>query len=104
RGGDHAATQYLREHAGAALTDRVKPIVADATEQSTAANRYQSLLSSAKPLLSKAPGNLDLDLNNYVTDKALDGLFAVIAKQEAQIRANPVARGSDLLRAVFGGD
>lgn len=101
-GGNHAATQYLREHAGAALADRIEPIVADATAQSTAAGRYQTLVSQAKPLLSLAPNDLNLDLNSYVTHKALDGLFAVIAEQEAQIRANPVARGSDLLRAVFG--
>lgn len=102
RGSNHAATQYLREHAGAALAERIKPMVADATAQSTAARRYQTLVSQAKPLLSFASADLNLDLNSYVTHKALDGLFAVIAEQEAQIRANPVARGSELLRAVFG--
>lgn len=101
-GGNHAATQYLRGHAGSALADRIEPIVADATAQSTAARRYQALVSKAQPLLSLAPNDLNLDLNNYVTDQALDALFALIAEQEAQIRANPVARGSELLRAVFG--
>lgn len=101
-GGKHAATQYLREHAGTELADRIQPIVADAIAQSSAAQRYQSLVAQAQPLLSLAPGDLNLDLNSYVTHKALDGLFALIAEQEAQIRANPVATGSKLLRAVFG--
>lgn len=102
-GGKHAATQYLRQHAGDELADRIRPIVADATAQSTAARRYQALVSQAKPLLKLVPVNMNLSLKSYVTQKATDALFALIAKQEAEIRANPLARGTDLLRAVFGG-
>lgn len=101
-GGEHAATRYLRRHAGEALADRIRPIVADATAQSTAARRYQKLVSRAEPLLALAPVDINPDLNSYVTHQALDVLFSMIAEQEAQIRANPLAYGSDLLRAVFG--
>lgn len=101
-GGKHAATQYLREHASEELANRIRPIVANATAQSTAARRYQSLVSKAKPLLALASINIPTNLNRFVTHKAMDALFELIAKQEAKIRANPLARGTELLRAVFG--
>lgn len=101
-GGEHAATHYLRQHAGDELASKIQPIVANATAQSRVAQHYQALVSQARPLLSLAPGKLDLDLNSYVTQQALDGLFALIAQQEAQIRAHPVATGSQLLQTVFG--
>ena len=51
----------------------------------------------------KSPVNMDAaDLDTYVTDKALDGLFKMVAEEEKNIRANPVARTSDLLQKVFG--
>lgn len=100
-GSDTAATQYLRKNAGDDLAAKFEPIIKDTTAQSQAVARYESLRSQAKPMLSFVPG-LDLDLNDYVTQEALDGLFAAIGQQEAQIRANPAARGTDLLKKVFG--
>lgn len=44
-----------------------------------------------------------VNLDSYVTQKATDGLFLMVAREEARIRANPVARGTDVLRKVFGG-
>jgi hypothetical protein len=50
----------------------------------------------------KSKGGASLDLDDYVTNKAIDGLFHVIGSQEQQIRSNPAARSTDLLRRVFG--
>jgi hypothetical protein len=50
-----------------------------------------------------ATGKNDLDIDNYITDEALDGLFTYIAKEEKNIRQNPAARVTDLLKKVFGG-
>lgn len=100
RGSDTAATEYLRDHAGEALADKFEPIVARTTAQSHAASAYRALTSRAKPMLSFVPG-MDLNLDDYVTRQALDGLFAVIGEQERAIRENPAERGTALLKKVF---
>jgi hypothetical protein len=46
---------------------------------------------------------VDTDLDGYVTQKAIEGLFVLVAEEEARIRKDPMARTSDLLRRVFGG-
>lgn len=101
QGSDTAATDYLRAHAGDQLAAKFEPIIARTTAQSQAVSRYQALTSRARPMLSFVPG-VNLDLNDYVTQQALDGLFAVIGQQEARLRANPGAASSALLRRVFG--
>ena len=53
-------------------------------------------------MLGKLGGGNSVDLDEYVTEKTLDGLFHVIAEQEASIRSNPMATGSALLKSVFG--
>lgn len=100
RGPDDAATRYLREHADAALVSRFRPIVARATEQVGVTARYKKLTRRA----SFVGGALDLsrfDLDNYVTQRALDGLFVLIADEEQRIRHDPAARTTELLRKVF---
>ncbi|MES1923844.1 DUF4197 domain-containing protein [Salinisphaera sp. T31B1] len=100
QGSDTAATDYLREHSGDQLASRFQPIIERTTAESQAVARYEALTSQAKPMLKFVPG-LNLDLNDYVTQQALDGLFAVIGQQEARIRANPAAAGSAIARKVF---
>jgi hypothetical protein len=100
RGPDDAATRYLRRTAGATLTSRFLPIVARATEQVGVTARYKKLTRRA----AFAGGAIDLsalDLDNYVTQRALDGLFLLIADEEQRIRRDPAARTSELLRRVF---
>ncbi len=100
RGPDDAATRYLRIHADATLTNRFRPIVARATEQVGVTARYKKLTRRA----TFAGGALDLsrfDLDNYVTQRALDGLFVLIADEEQRIRHDPAARTTELLRKVF---
>ncbi len=99
-GPDDAATTYFREVGQERLTERMLPIVEDATSSVGATSAYKDLIARAGPAAGLLGDSLDVD--RYVTGKALDGLFAVIAREERRIRENPVARSSDLLKKVFG--
>ena len=101
-GPDDAATRYLRQVAGPTLIERFRPIVEDATESVGVTSAYKKMVGKAGPMLSML-GRPDMaDLDGYVTEKGMDGLFTEIAQQEKQIRENPVARTTDLLKNVFG--
>lgn len=100
-GPDDAATSYFRDHTGQALAEAMQPIVAQATAQTGVTSAYKNLVQRAGPAVDMLqPGALDLD--QYVTDKALDGLFVKLAEQERLIRENPAAHGTELLQKVFG--
>lgn len=101
RGPDDAATRYFREHAEGSLERKFRPIVAAATDKVGVTQRYKRLLRDAGPI---APflDTQNLDIDDYVTRKALDGLFLIVADEEKRIRQDPVARTTDLLRRVFG--
>jgi hypothetical protein len=113
-GGDHAATDFFRRVAGDALTARIHPIVAQATDSVGVTQKYKAftagsggsalggVLGSLGGLKSNKGGS-SLDLDDYVTSKTLDGLFTEIGDQEQSIRHNPGARTTDLLKKVFGG-
>ena len=103
-GGDDAATRFLRERAGESLRAAVLPIVSRTTDSAGATAAYKSLQAEAGGMLGGLGGLLDtrsLDLDGYVTDKAMDGLFLKLAAEEKRIRENPVARTTDILKAVF---
>lgn len=100
-GGDTAATDYLRRSSGDELRQRFMPLVDDAVRKAGVTGRYQALLDKAGAMSSLVDTD-GLDLTNYVSDKALDGLFRMIGAEEAKIRANPAARTTDLLKKVFG--
>lgn len=104
-GGDSAATDVLRERAGQELHQAVKPIVANATQQTGVTAAYKNLLGKNQGgLLGGLGGVLNtqsLDLDEYVTGKTLDGLFLKLATEEKAIRQNPVARTTELLKKVF---
>ena len=117
-GGDHAATDFFRRTAGQALAARIRPIVAHATDSVGVTQKYKALMAGqgggalggalgSLGALSgghgKSQGGGAMDLDQYVTDQALDGLFATIADQEQRIRRDPAARTTDLLKKVFGG-
>lgn len=107
-GGDDAATQFLRERAGGSLREAILPIVANATDNAGATAAYKSLKGQADGMLGglgSLGGLVDtgsLDLDRYVTEKTLDGLFLKLAAEEKQIRQNPVARTTEILKTVFG--
>lgn len=99
-GPDDAATQYFRRTTGEALTARFLPIVQAATARTQVAQQYQKLAGRAVRF-----GLIDAreaDLDRYVTDRTLDGLFTLVADEERAIRRDPVATGSALLKKVFG--
>jgi hypothetical protein len=99
-GGDHAATDYFRRQSSEELSTAFKPIVHRTMEQVGVIKEYNQLSqnSFAGPLL-KAQG---LDMDEYVLGKTLDGLFYVLAQEEKNIRRDPAARTTALLREVFG--
>ncbi|HLZ65721.1 MAG TPA: DUF4197 domain-containing protein [Aliidongia sp.] len=98
-GPQDSATQYFKRTTTPQLTQAMKPIVDQSLSGVGALQSYNALVEKAKtmPLAS----GVDLDLSSYVVGKTLDGIFFYVAKQEADIRANPAARSTDALRAVF---
>jgi hypothetical protein len=100
-GPDDAATQYFRKVSGEQLSQRFKPIVEKATNEAGVTSAYKGLTANAGSLLGGFVSQESLDVDKYVTDKALDGLFKYIAIEEKQIRENPLARSTDLLKKVF---
>lgn len=101
RGGDTSATDYFRKHASNKLREAFMPIVKQSTDASGVSKNYKKLVDKTGEMGGLLAAD-DLDLDKYVTDKALDGLFHYIGEQEKAIRKNPVAQASDLLRRVFG--
>ncbi len=100
-GPDDAATQYFRTSTQAELTERMRPIVEEATAQTGVTSAYKNMTARAGGMTSLLPGDAT-DLDGYVTSKTLDGLFIMIAEEEKKIRENPLARSTDLLKKVFG--
>jgi hypothetical protein len=103
-----AATEYFRRATETNLFQRFLPVVKRATDETGVTSTYKRIEQSASrnrflsPLLGGISGSQSLDLDSYITQKALDGLFKEIAAEEQRIRQNPVARTSELLRRVFG--
>ena len=102
RGGENAATNFLREKTSAALRAKFTPVVENATEQ-VALTSYWNPLANAYNTASLLTGGkaIEPDLNAYVTTKAMDGLFLLLAEEEKKIRQDPAARATALLQKVF---
>ena len=99
-GGDTAATEYFRKTSDKALHERFLPIVKTATARVGVAQRYRELSRPAASLGFLKAEHADLD--QYVTRKALEGLYLMLGEEEKKIRKDPVATGSAILRKVFG--
>lgn len=99
RGPDTAATSYFRDQTEASLRQRYMPIIRQNLEQIGFYNQYQQLLSryNALPIANKP----NLDLEQHVLERSLDGLFRQVAEEEKLIRQDPVGRGSQVIGAVF---
>lgn len=99
-GNNTAATDYFKRKTATQLHDLYAPIVRGKMDEVGAAKVYNSLLEkyNAIPFTTKP----DLSLDRYVTDKALAGVFLKLGEMEKDIRANPAARSTDLLKRVFG--
>jgi len=100
-GPDDAATQYFRKVSEASLTERLKPIISQATNQAGVTAAYKELAGHATPFLGGLMEDSALDLDQHVTKQSLDGLFKYIAVEEKSIRDNPTARTTDILKKVF---
>ena len=100
KGNNDAATTYLSNATRAQLVEKFKPIIKASLDKVGATKHWTAVFTAynAIPLVQK----VNPDLVEYATNKAIDGLFIQIAKEELQIRQNPAARVSDLLKKVFG--
>lgn len=99
-GGEDAATQYFKRSTSAALSDKFLPIVKRATQKVRLADKYNEFAGKGAKL--GLIDQKDADLNNYVTQKTLDGLFLMIAEEEKKIRRDPLGSASSIIRKVFG--
>jgi hypothetical protein len=98
-GGRHAATNLLRKRTSTQLAARVRPIVGRKMDEVGLSRLYGDLAARYNALpLGQRPA---IDLEAYVTDETLDGLFTVLAKEEERIREDPLARTTELLQRVF---
>jgi len=100
RGEDDAATQYLKRTTSGLLKEKFKPVIQNSLNKVNATRYYGDIVSRYNqiPLVQK----VNPDLDDYATDKAIEGLFIMIAKEEKNIRENPVARTTEILKRVFG--
>lgn len=99
-GGDTAATEYFKRTTQAQLTQRFLPIVKKATDRVGLAQQYNHLAGQGVKL--GVVKQDDASIETYVTRKALDGLYLMIAEQEKSFRTNPVGAASSIVKKVFG--
>jgi len=99
-GGDTSATDFFKDKTHDKLFSAFKPIVSSSMNEVGATRSYKDMMSQYEsvPFLPKE----SVDLDNYVTNKSLDGLFYMVGQEEKKIRTNPAARVTDLLKSVFG--
>jgi hypothetical protein len=99
-GGDDAATQYFKKTTSAPMAEKFLPIVKKATENVQLAQQYNRFAERGSKfgIVGKDQANLE----QYVTQKALDGVYLMMAKEEVAIRQDPVGQASNLLKKVFG--
>jgi hypothetical protein len=98
-GGNDAATQYFRKNTEAALTGKFKPIVSKSMQKVKLAEKYDQF--AGKGVQFGVVDQKDAKLDDYITRKAMDGLFLMMAEQEKAIRANPMQAAGSLAKKVF---
>jgi len=99
-GGDDSVTQYFKRTSTEQLTQKFTPIVKKETKKLQLAEQYNAY--AGKAASAGLIDQKDADIDSYVTQKAMDGLFLMIAEEEKKLRSNPVGASSDLLKKVFG--
>ena len=99
-GGDNAATEYFKRSTSEPLKEKFKPIVQQAMAKVKVADAFDNFAGKAATfgVIKKE----DAQLDNYVTGKALDGLYKMIAEEEKAIRSNPIGAAGNLAKKVFG--
>jgi hypothetical protein len=101
KGGDFAATDYLKNKTTSALTASFRPVIEKSLEKVDATKYWNTVFTAYNKF---AITKINPDLPAYVTEKALTGIFYQVGQEEQQIRKDPLARTSDLLKKVFGGN
>lgn len=98
-GGDTAATEFFKQKTHDKLYGAFKPVVSSSMEEVGVTRSYKEMMGKYEsiPFMEKQ----SLDLDHYVTNKALDGLFYMVGQEEKKIRTDPAARVTDLLKTVF---
>lgn len=99
KGDDNAATQYLIKTTSAQLKTKFKPVIKNSLDKVNATKYYGNIVTTYNkiPFVEK----VSPDLDDYATDKAIEGLFYLVAQEEEKIRKDPVARTTELLKKVF---
>ncbi|WP_296590653.1 DUF4197 domain-containing protein [Methylophaga sp.] len=100
-GESDAATRFFEDRTRGKLAGLFKPII-DTSLNEVGATRYYNQLDDKLSSVPVVGQELDMDLQDYVTDQALNGLFVMLAQEEQKIRDNPAARTSEILQQVFG--
>jgi hypothetical protein len=100
KGADNSATMYLKNTTTPELKNKFQPVIKSSLDNVNATSYWGDLITvyNKIPFVKK----MNPDLTEYVTDKAINGLFTMIAKEEIKIRKDPMARTSELLKKVFG--
>jgi len=99
KGGDGAATDYLKRVTSAQLKEKFTPVIKKSLDGVNINDPWTKVSSAYNMVMGKS---VQTDLNDYVTDRAMTALFNQINQEEDKIRANPAARATDLLKKVFG--
>ena len=103
-GNEDAATQYMCKTTTAAITSKVTSVVAKSNEKIKLASYWTPLATKYNAVMMLTGGNqVNTDLTQYVTERTVDGIFKIMAKEEKVIRTKTSAQTTDLLRKVFGG-
>ncbi|MCD4755820.1 MAG: DUF4197 domain-containing protein [Deltaproteobacteria bacterium] len=99
KGGDTAVTDYFRQVTWQPLYDKFQPVVHASAQEVGVTQAYQALTD--QPTVQNLISGTDLDLNHYISEEALNGLFKLLGEEEKKIRTDPVARTTDILKKVF---
>jgi Protein of unknown function (DUF4197) len=100
KGNENAGTEYLKKQTTSALQAEFKPVIQASLDKVGATQHYGKIVTA----YNKIPGvqKLNPDLADYVTQKAIEGLFVMVQEEEAKIRKDPAARATEILKKVFG--
>lgn len=100
RGGENAATNFLKDKTSGQLRIKFKPVVKNAISKVEVTKHWNPVINTYNKIPFTEKQNPDLD--DYITTKAMEGLFIMIEKEEKKIRKDPMARVTDILKRVFG--
>jgi RNA binding exosome subunit len=99
-GGDTSATEFFKRKTHDKIYDAFKPIISSSINEVGVTRSYKEMMGKYETI--PFMGKESVDLDHYVTNKAMDGLFYMVGQEEKKIRTDPAARVTDLLKSVFG--